>query len=54
MQLPQLFNVLLGELSLIGPAPSPCPSPLLSKVKPGMIQWGQSFVARKQRLGDRQ
>jgi len=53
-ELPQLFNVLRGELCIIGPPPTPCPSPLLSKVKPGMIQWGQSFVARKQRLGDRQ
>jgi lipopolysaccharide/colanic/teichoic acid biosynthesis glycosyltransferase len=35
-QLPQIFNVLRGELSIIGPSPRPCPTPLLNEVKPGM------------------
>jgi lipopolysaccharide/colanic/teichoic acid biosynthesis glycosyltransferase len=43
-ELPQLFNVLSGELSIFGPPPSRSPNPLLNKVKPGMLQWDQSFV----------
>jgi lipopolysaccharide/colanic/teichoic acid biosynthesis glycosyltransferase len=53
-ELPKLFNVLRGELSIIGPPPSPCPKPLLNKIKPGMIQWDRFFAAWKQRLDDRQ
>jgi polysaccharide biosynthesis protein PslA len=51
-ELPQLFNVLRGESSLIGPPPSKCPNPLLNKIKPGMIQWAQIVATRKQRSGD--
>ena len=50
----QLFNVLRGELSIIGPPPSRCPNPLLNKVKPGIVQWDRIFAPRKQRLDDRQ
>ena len=53
-ELPQLFNVLRGELSINRPPPSRCPNPLLNKVKPGMVQSDQIFAARKQCLGDRQ
>ena len=51
-ELPQLFNVLRGELSIIGLPPSRCPNPLLNKVKPGMIQWKQIVATRNRRPGD--
>jgi lipopolysaccharide/colanic/teichoic acid biosynthesis glycosyltransferase len=53
-ELPRLFNVLRGELSIIGPPASRCPNPLLDKVRPGMLQRDQIFAARKQRFDDRQ
>jgi lipopolysaccharide/colanic/teichoic acid biosynthesis glycosyltransferase len=53
-ELPRLFSVLRGELSVFGPSPSRGANPLLNKVKPGMVQWDQIFATSKQRLGDQQ
>jgi lipopolysaccharide/colanic/teichoic acid biosynthesis glycosyltransferase len=50
-ELPQLYNVLRGELSMVGPPSSPCPNPRLNKVKPGMIRWSQ-FAATIERRPD--
>ena len=38
-EVPLLFNVMRGELSIVGPPSSPCFNPLLNEVKPGVIQW---------------
>jgi lipopolysaccharide/colanic/teichoic acid biosynthesis glycosyltransferase len=51
-ELPQLFDVLRGQLSIIGPPPSPCLKPRLNKVKPGMIQWAQIVATRNRPAGD--
>src|SRR5205085_11773248 len=51
-ELPQFFNVLLGEMSVVGPRPHPIPLNLASKetvhnymlrhiVKPGITGWAQ-------------
>jgi putative colanic acid biosysnthesis UDP-glucose lipid carrier transferase len=40
-ELPQLFNVLSGDMSVIGPPPCDHPSALLNKYKPGVTDWAQ-------------
>jgi lipopolysaccharide/colanic/teichoic acid biosynthesis glycosyltransferase len=50
--LPQLYNVLRGELSLVGPPLSPCPNPRLNEVKPGMIRWSQLIATIERRPDD--
>jgi lipopolysaccharide/colanic/teichoic acid biosynthesis glycosyltransferase len=40
-ELPELLNVLSGDMSMIGPRPRIHPSALLNKSKPGMTDWAQ-------------
>jgi lipopolysaccharide/colanic/teichoic acid biosynthesis glycosyltransferase len=46
-ELPRLVNVLGGEMSIFGPAPSAHPKASLSGTKPGMIHWAQIFATRE-------
>jgi putative colanic acid biosysnthesis UDP-glucose lipid carrier transferase len=40
-ELPQLINVLSGDMSIIGPRPCDHPSALLNKYKPGITDWAR-------------
>jgi len=48
-ELPQLFNVLRGQMSIAGPRPCRRPAALLNSVKPGIIRWAQIVATRDQR-----
>lgn len=60
-ELPQIFNVLKGEMSLIGPRPSPLgdksiyPSDFFSKfkVKPGITGYSQAIVRNNAKMDER-
>src|SRR5271169_6405522 len=51
VELPRLFNVLRGDMSIVGPPPRPHRNALLNRVKPGMTRWAQivGFSTSKQR-----
>jgi hypothetical protein len=48
-ELPQLFNVLRGQMSIAGPRPCCHPRASLNGVRPGMIGWAQIVATREQR-----
>jgi lipopolysaccharide/colanic/teichoic acid biosynthesis glycosyltransferase len=51
-ELPRLFNVLRGEMSIVGPDPRPHPKASLNRAKPGITDWAQivGFATRERRI----